>query len=172
MKLKQAVDYKLESITLYAPGFTGKFDLIPHLVELNYFEDIFNNTVSGNIVINDAVGIANFTSMSGTEYINIRFRKSDDLKVTVDRNFRVFGISDRRFDLSNNNEMYKIEFCSDEYLLSEQYRVSKSYKGKKVSEIIKDVVDNELKVNKKEKRNQNYFKSIEFCNFDNIHGTI
>ena len=37
-------------------------------------------------------------------------------------------------------------FCSDENLLSEQYKISKSYSGKKVSEIITDIVQNQLKV--------------------------
>lgn len=145
-QLKQAVDYKLESLTLYAPGFTGDLDLLPYLLELNYFEDIFNNTISGSIVVNDSVGLLNFASISGTEYINIRFRKSDSLPVTIDRNFRIFGISDRRFDLSNNNEVYKIEFCSEEFILSEQYRISKSYKGKSISDIVGDICGRYLKI--------------------------
>ena len=39
--LKYSTDYKLESITLYAPGFTGPLDLRPQMIELNYFEDIY-----------------------------------------------------------------------------------------------------------------------------------
>lgn len=144
--LKYPTDYKLESITLYAPGFSGPIDLRPQMVELNYFEDIYNNTISGNIVVTDAVGLINFASLNGTEFLNIRFLKSDDLKISIDRNFRVFSITDRRFDSANNNEVYKIEFCSEEYLLSEQYRISKSYKNTPISSIVKDIANRYLNI--------------------------
>jgi hypothetical protein len=145
-KLNYPTDYKLESLALFAPGFSGALDLLPHMVELNYFEDIYNNTISGNVVISDSVGILNFASLGGTEFIVVRFRKSDDLPISVDRVFRVFSVSDRRFDLSNNHEIYKIEFCSEEYLLSEQYRISKSYKGQKVSDMVADICNTYLKI--------------------------
>lgn len=144
--LKQPVGYNLEELSLIAPGFTGSLDLLPHMVELNYFEDIFNNTISGNVVITDAVGILNFASISGTEYIKIKFSKSANLPNSLERTFRVFAISDRRFDLANNNEVYKIEFCSEEYILSEQYRISKSYKGWKISNIVADICNTYLKI--------------------------
>lgn len=145
-KLKQPIGYNLESLSLIAPGFTGILDLMPYMVELNYFEDIFNNTISGNVVVTDAVGILNFASISGTEYIKIKFSKSADLPASLERTFRVFAISDRRFDLANNNEVYKIEFCSEEYILSEQYRISKAYKGWKISNIVADICNTYLKI--------------------------
>ena len=145
-KLQYPTDYKLDELRLSAPGFEGGLDLKAYMVELNYFEDIFNNTISGNIVISDAIGILNFASINGSEYIHMKLKKSDDINDSIEKTFRVFSISDRRFDLSNNNEMYKIEFCSDEYLLSEQYRVSKSYKGKKISEIVADICKTYLKI--------------------------
>lgn len=146
--LKYPTDYKLEVLTLSAPGFSGDLDLIPYMLEISYFEDMFNNTISGTVVISDAVGILNFASVSGTEYLHLRFRKSDDLPVTIDRVFRVYSISDRKFDPSNNNEMYKIEFCSEEYILSEQYRVCKSYKGQKISDIVTDICNNVMGIGK------------------------
>lgn len=157
-KLKYPTDYKLDSVTLFAPGFTGPLDLKPQMIELNYFEDIYNNTISGSVVITDAVGLINFASLNGTEFINIRFLKSDDLKISIDRNFRVFAISDRRFDSANNNEIYKIEFCSEEYIVSEQYRVSKSYKNTSITKIVSDITLNYLGIGKD---NNSKFISID-----------
>lgn len=138
-QIRQSVDFKLEALELYAPGFNGVYDLRQHMVELNYYEDIFNNTVSGNIVISDAVGLLNALSINGTEYLRMRFKKADNLPNATDRLFRVFGVSDRRFDPSNNNEIFVLEFCSDEFILSEQYRVSKSYTQTSISDIVQDI---------------------------------
>lgn len=145
--LQYPTDYKLEALTLIAPGLgREQLDLMPYMVELNYFEDLFNNTISGNIVVNDAVGILNFSELSGNEYIHLKLKKSDDIPYALDRVFRIYTISDRRFDTANNNEVYKFEFCSDEYLLSEQYRISKSYNGVRVSQIVADICANYLKI--------------------------
>lgn len=146
-ELRYPTEYQLESLTLYSSGL-GPIDLKPQMVELNYFEDVFNNTISGNVVITDATGLLNSASLSGTEFLHVRFLKSEDLKISVDRNFRVFGISDRRFDSANNNEIYKIEFCSEEYLVSEQFRVSKSYKNASISDIVLDIASTHLNIGK------------------------
>ena len=146
-KLQYATDYKLEVLSLIAPGLgSPQLDLMPYMVELNYFEDLFNNTISGNVVVNDAVGILNFAEVNGTEYIRVKLKKSDDIPNVLDKTFRIYSISDRRFDTANNNEVYKFEFCSDEYLLSEQYRVSKGYKGARVSEIVADICATYLQI--------------------------
>jgi len=50
-------------------------------------------------------------------------------------------------------EQYEFLFCSEELILSEQIKISQSYPDKKVSEIVQDILENKLKVNKK----MNYF---------------
>lgn len=145
-KLQQPVDFKIEVLALFAPGFEGALDLIPHMLELNYFEDIYNNTISGSVAISDAVGLLNLGSVNGTEHIRVRFLKSDSLEVSIDRTFRVFAVSNRRFDPSNNNELYTIEFCSEEYILSEQYRLSKAYTGWNIGDIVEDICVNYLMI--------------------------
>lgn len=146
-KLQYATDYKLEALTLTAPALSNTdLDLMPYMLELNYFEDLFNNTISGSVVISDAVGILNFSQVSGTEYIHVKLLKSDGIPSAIDRVFRVYAITDRRFDTANNNEIYKLEFCSEEYLVSDQYRISKSYSGVRVSQIIADICTDTLKI--------------------------
>lgn len=156
--IRKPTDYKLETLTLYAPGVTDPVDLIGNMVELNYYEDIFNNTISGNVVVNDSVGLINFSALNGTEYIHLRLKKSDSTSVNnqlpfIDRYFRIVAISDRRFDLANNNENYKIEFCSEEYILSEQYRISKAYKNAKISDIVSDICKTYLKLGSGDTKN-------------------
>lgn len=147
-EIKSVVSFNLEAIFLVAPAITS-LDLRQHLVELSYYEDIFNNTISGQLVLSDAVGILNFASLNGNEYLKLVFSKGYESKQTINRTFRIFSITNRIVDVSNATENYVIEFCSDELFLSEQYRLSKSYKSVKISDIISDIMNNYLKVKKK-----------------------
>ena len=147
-RLRYPTDYNLKSIVLYSPTLGGSLDLKSRLVELNYFEDIYNQSISGQLVISDAVGILNLSGLNGTEFIKITLEKSGDASTTIDRNFRIFSVSDRSVNISNNFESYTINFCSEELLLSQQYRISKSYVGQAISDIIYDIATNFLQIQK------------------------
>jgi len=139
-------DFTLESckiITSQGNPFEFRFMMI----ELNYFEDLYNNTISGNMFINDSSGFLSLLGFNGNEFLSIKFGKpgSDD---KIDRVFRIFKVSDRRM-VKDGNENYILHFTSEETILSEQYKVSKSYQNKKVSEIVIDVMNNDLQVDPK-----------------------
>ena len=142
-----STDYQLSSVVLLTGA--GSLDLKDKMVELNYFEDVYSSTISGRLVVSDAVGVINFSSMSGTEFIKITFQKTSDSKVVIDKIFRVYSISNRAVSVNDNFETYTINFCSEEFLLSEQYRISKSYRSKTIKEIINDILTTFLKVTKK-----------------------
>lgn len=140
-------DYNLVSIDLVTTGKT--VSLKPLLVELNYFEDLYSTSISGDILVADTLGLIPLLLINGSEFIELEFKKSYEDNLPIKRRFRVFKISKRSPELNNMYENYIIKFCSEELLLSEQYRISKSYKTKKISEIITDILKNYLKVDKK-----------------------
>jgi len=139
-----AQDYNLKTLVLLTSG--GSFDLKNSLVELTYFEDIFSNCVSGYLQISDAQGLIEKLHMIGNEYIRISFTKASEDDFINDLIFRVHKISSRQLVGNSTTEGYVINFCSDELVLSEQYKVSKSYKDKKISDIVTDILTNYLKV--------------------------
>ena len=145
--VKSPADYYISSLSLITSiQGGGVVNLLPFLVELSLFEDVYGNTISGKLLMSDALGmLANF-SISGTEFIQVILKKSRDDDKPLTRNYRLYKISNRVTGESNNYEVYTLNFCSEEFLLSEQYRISKSYKGKKISEIIEDILKNYLKV--------------------------
>lgn len=122
-------------------------DLKALIIELNYFEDIFTNCVTGNIVVNDSNDLLSTLSFSGNEYLVFNFDKPT-LNSPIERVFRIYSVT-KRILTRDTNENYVLNFCSEEMVLSEQYRVSKSYKNKKVSEIVTDICNNYLKINPK-----------------------
>lgn len=114
------------------------------VVELNYFEDIFSNGISGKILINDSMGYIDILELQGFEVLLLDIDKPG-LEDPITKEFRIFNISNRKLTKSTN-ENYVINFCSEELLLNEQYRVSKSYKKEIVSNIVFDILTNNLKV--------------------------
>lgn len=149
---KFQTDYELQGITISVAS-AGNFDVKPYMVELNLYEDIFGDSVSGTLLISDAIGLLPNFRMNGTEFITIMLRKNsqDTSGQNINRTFRIYKVSDRYFVPGNNFENYTINFCSEELLLSEKYRISKAYKNKTISEMVKDIFANHLKVGDKKK---------------------
>jgi len=139
-----AQDYNLKTLVLLTPG--GTFDLKNSLVELGYFEDIFSNSISGYLQISDSQGLIEKLQLIGNEYIRVSFTKASTTDFINDMLFRVNKISSRQLIGNTTTEGYVLNFCSDELILSEQYKVSKSYKDKKISDIINDILTGYLKV--------------------------
>lgn len=152
-------DYNLIAINMLGAG-TPTLDLKPSMTELSYFEDIYSNVASGQLMITDAMGIIEKLSMHGNEYIRIAFGKDDNPDITIDRLFRIYKISSRQKTSGFDSEAYVIHFCSDELIVSEQYKVSKSYKNKKISDIVNDICKVYLKVPKTKTTNIEITKGL------------
>lgn len=146
LKINYPTDFHLQFVNLITPLQNGVVNLIPFLVELNLFEDIYGNTISGQIMLSDALGLVSNFTLNGTEFIQLQIKKTAKDEFSYTRNFRIYSISNRTTSDSNNYELYTLNFCSEEFLLSEQYRLSKAFKGKKISDIIKSILKDNLKV--------------------------
>ena len=142
-----ADDYSLDEA--YIITAKDKTNIKMMMVELSYYEDIFKGTVSGNILINDSISLIDRLGMSGFDYLKLKFKKTtrSSKESITEKYFRIYRVSER---LLNNNasETYTLHFCSEELFLSEQTKISKSYSGKKISEIVFDILSNKLKISK------------------------
>ena len=147
---KSHKDYDLRAINLLSGGMKDTLDLKFMMVELSYFEDIYSHAISGKLLISDSLGVIEGAQLHGNEYLRMSFGKdSDDSPdLYIDKIFRVYKINSRKKMDNDQTEIYTIQFCSDELLLSEQTRISKSYPGKTIKSIITDVLENYLKVPK------------------------
>lgn len=122
-------------------------NLRPYLVEFNYYEDLFDNSVSAKIVLTDAIGLFGLGELNGTEKITAVFNAGTGGSI-IRKTFRVYSVSNRHFDNGMQFENYTLNLCSEELLSSEKYRISKSYKKSSVDSIITDILKNTLKTNK------------------------
>jgi hypothetical protein len=137
-------DFRLNYVNLIASD--GSILNIKNLIiEFNLYEDIFSVGTTGDVVVNDSNDLISFLSLTGNEYISFLLEKPA-LDCGIQKTYKLISVSSRRMS-NDTNENYVLHFCSEEITVSEQYRVSKSYKNKKVSEIVRDICENYLNIN-------------------------
>jgi hypothetical protein len=140
--------FDIVSISIVSPSI-GTVDLkdFKFLVEdFNIYESIFNSVVSGHIIIKDATNQLSKLCLSGTEFIFISFIK-DEYSAPYEKTFRIYKISDVALKNNTTTITYRIDFCSEEFILDHQIRISKSYKGFYNVQIAADILVNYLGVN-------------------------
>jgi hypothetical protein len=137
-------DYSLVTLNLLTAA--GTIDFKPLLVELSYHEDLFNNTASGYLMVSESMGYIETLNLMGNEYIRIRYGKTNDIQYLTDKVFRVYKVGKRKLEGNMNTESYCLYFCSEEMILSEQYKISKSYKHQSIKDNIEDILVNYLDV--------------------------
>jgi hypothetical protein len=140
-------DYWMEKLD-FITSAKKKLDIKKLVAEFSYYEDIYTFAVSGYITLTDAQGYAELLQLTGNEYLEVDFGKIKGAKNNLRKKFRVYKLANRTPSGNMNAEFYTLYFCSEELLLSEQTKISKSYKGKKISENIEDILMEKLKVSK------------------------
>lgn len=121
----------------------GELDVTSTFQELNIFDSIFTPCISGNILIVDSSGISSKLSFDGSEILVVEMSKRDDVAV-FKKSFRIYKQSERK-NLNETSEVYLLHFISEEFILSQQLKVKKTYK-KMYSEVAVDILKNYLNV--------------------------
>ena len=142
--IKSQLDYSLTNLTLLTSVTT--FDLKNTMQEISYNEDIFNNVLSGYVMIVEASGFIETLAVNGTEFLRLTFSKFGDKSNQIDKIFRVYKLGKRKLEGTMYKESYVLYFCSEELLLSEQYKISKRYKDQLISDNVNDILNNYLKI--------------------------
>lgn len=140
--LSKGSDYSISSFALVTSD--GKvIDLSQQIVSLSIYEDLWSQTMSGHVTLSDTQDIPSKFAIHGNEYLYLSIDKPS-LSEPIKKVFRVYSISNRIYGVSSNDMNYTIHFCSEETLLSAQTKISKSYKGLQISEMVRDIALNYL----------------------------
>lgn len=112
--------------------------------ELNYYEDIFGNACSGNIIISDSSNYQNDGSFCGDEFLKLQLYKpgNDTGSIPLKKYCRIYKMNNRNLT-KDSNENYLLNFSTEEIFVSEQRRVSKAY-NTTISNIVIDIAKNYL----------------------------
>lgn len=149
--LQQVKDVKIEKVEVYTSSNHPPISILPIIAELNYFEDIFSNCVTGNVLISDSLGLPNRDSWCGDEYLVLSFGKplAETIYNPINKIFKIYSITKRAL-ANDTNENYVLNFCSEELLLSQKIRICRTYKNKTISEIVKSIAYEYLKITPEE----------------------
>ena len=82
------------------------------MLELNMFEDIYNSTVSGSIVINDSIDLFAAIPLSGFEFVKVLLEKpGSEREVVFEKIFRIYKmqIADVK-EATTSNQTYVLYF--------------------------------------------------------------
>jgi hypothetical protein len=127
-------------------GSGEKIDLSLLIMELSIYEDLFSPTMTGELIITDSQNFINAFNINGFNFIHFVFSKQDpDDPSAFDKYFRVRKIGERK-PTTRSNQVYGIQFCSEELFISEQTKVLKSYQEYLISDIVDDILTTFLQV--------------------------
>ena len=162
----KVADYNLSTIILInSVGDRAELKL-GTIAELNVFEDIYSNAVTGTAHIVDTYNIISNASLQGNERLAFKLSTpgvSTDRIDTVDASvgtgypFHIYALTDRRI-VNETTMSYTLHFCSRELFRNVRTRVSKAYNGGLAETVIgilrdKNGLDTRKKIFYEETRN-------------------
>ena len=145
---EKAGDYNLSDIVMVS--YNGKeLDITSSVAEINIYESLFNNTLSGNIVLVDAQNLPFEFPITGLERIEFKLASPGfgdakgrhyDFTSKSGHPMYLYKISDRQ-PLNAKTQTYVLNFCSRETIRNEQVRVSRSFAGDNVNMVLEMLRD-------------------------------
>lgn len=104
--------------------------VLPQMIELDLYEDLFSNFLSGKLTIRDCQALAQFFPFVGHEYLRFDIATptlSEDFG-RVQREFFIYAVSDKIVD-GEKSAFYVLSFISKEAIVDMNTRVSKTFRG-------------------------------------------
>ena len=151
-----AGDYNLDNVFLH--NHMGEItDIKRVMVELNIYESIYSNGLTGSIVVGDAQNLIGKLQINGTERISFKLstpgtenqRDMVDASVETGHPFHIYKITDRR-QLNSNTLLYTLHFASREFMRNLRTKVSQTYRGNIAYQVMKILMDENYLDSKKE----------------------
>jgi hypothetical protein len=139
--LKAVGDFKLiEAEIITSSGLP--FDLLKSssIIHITIFEDITKNSISGNILMQDALALTSLGPIIGQEYLKLKIQTpsltDEDHSIDFTKNVFIVNSLEKRMDVGNNVQVYMLNFTTSELVKNQRTKVSRSLKGS-YSDIVK-----------------------------------
>lgn len=154
-EIQYAGEFTVEECTLCTVGGL-ELDLLEQLTTVTIFEDIFKNSITGNISFVDTNNLTANASIVGQEKLRLVIvtpNAKDSSERTMAINFtdtplHIYKV-DSSINLNDRTKTFSLSFTTMEMVRNNRIRVSQSFKGEPVKDIIKTVVRSEEYLNSK-----------------------
>ncbi len=147
-------DFRIREISIHSPSNKNPVEIngTTMFVELSIFEDLFSNVLKGTYVFLDTQGYAETIPLVGEETLILSYstpagegtgnKKLSNSQVkseeAIRQRFKIYDCV--QIGTQERTKIYKIFFTSEEYLFSSKTKISKGYRGRKYSFIVKDIM--------------------------------
>ena len=138
-QIRLPAQYRLTSVVLSTSLHSRELSVESIVMDINLYESIFNNTLSGSISIMDTENYISTFPICGYETLTFDF----SAETTGDRDF--FSVSFRVYAIKNILEItgggktYSLEFISKEFLSDRELIISRAFNSLTASQIVKTV---------------------------------
>ena len=137
-----AGDYRLDGIILHNHQNEGinvedkGIDIQKLVVEMNLFESIYKNSMTGSLVIADSINLIGKLPIQGTERLSFKLSTPGahdeghivDCSVRTGHPMHIYKLTDKH-QISEGVTAYTLHFCSREFLRNMRTKVSQTYSG-------------------------------------------
>ena len=142
---QDASDIKIEFLELVTPSET--FDLQRLFVSMNIYENLFGNSVTIDLFLNDSINLPYKAPILGEEYLNFTVASK-----SVESKFKGEGvvlepgpmytvsITDRHL-VKDRQQLYILHFTSEQDIVNSNTTVSRSFRGKTISTIVNTLLN-------------------------------
>lgn len=113
-------------------------DIRSLILETSVYEDLFSNTMSGYVILQDSLDLINTIPLIGQELLEIEFT-TPTLTDSISKSFYIYKLQNHKSD--KRKQTYMLNFCSKELIYSTNSKVSKAFSGnigETVTEIFRD----------------------------------
>ena len=115
-------------------------DLTDFLAELNIYEDMFANSMHGNLMIVDARNLIEKGPIIGEEYLIVKIRTPSFTDV-ISKTFRVYRVSDRTIIRDNTMQSFILHFTSIELFNDVLLPLHTFFEGK-ITDVVSSIYTN------------------------------
>ena len=161
-----AGDYRLDGIILHNHQNEGinvedkGIDIQKLVVEMNLFESIYKNSMTGSLVIADSINLIGKLPIQGTERLSFKLSTPGsgyaghnvDCSERTGNPMHIYKLTNKR-QINEGTQTYTLHFCSREFLRNIRTKVSETFEGT-IDQMVYKILDDE-----------NYLDSRQFFSY-------
>tara|TARA_B110000438_G_scaffold36499_1_gene36256 strand:+ start:120 stop:1646 length:1527 start_codon:yes stop_codon:yes gene_type:complete len=161
-----AGDYRLDGIILHNHQNEGinvedkGIDIQKLVVEMNLFESIYKNSMTGSLVIADSINLIGKLPIQGTERLSFKLSTPGtgytghnvDCSERTGNPMHIYKLTNKK-QINEGMQTYTLHFCSREFLRNIRTKVSETFEGT-IDQMVYKILDDE-----------NYLDSRQFFSY-------
>ena len=137
-------DVKIKTLQIHSA--TGSYDLSPHFVELNVYENLYASSITSNITLIDSVNLPYNLALVGQEVLDVNISLSgfdtgadkEHLISITPPPMHVNTLNNRIYN-KPKGQAYTLSMISEHFMSSIHSKVSKSYFDMTIAEMVEDI---------------------------------